>query len=401
MAHVGDRQALPARGVTEAGASPSNPEPAVSDGGFFIGLMSGTSADGIDAALVSFSPEPRLLSAHTYPLPDALRERVLRLSQAEEMVSLDELGELDSAMGRALADAANQLLAAAGELRQPVRAIGSHGQTLRHRPSGDAPFTMQVGDGNVIAELTGIDTVADFRRRDVAAGGQGAPLVPAFHAAVLADAQEDRAVLNLGGIANLTLLPASGAVRGFDTGPGNGLMDAWCLQLRGERFDRDGAFAAAGSCDASLLARLLAETWLALPPPKSTGRDQFHLPWLEARIGAVALRPEDVQATLARFTAQTVADALRAELPGCRRLLVCGGGVHNPQLLAELATCLPGVAIESTAAHGLDPDFVEAMAFAWLARETLNLRPGNLPAVTGARGPRVLGCLYPAGSPTR
>jgi anhydro-N-acetylmuramic acid kinase len=290
------------------------------------------------------------------------------------------------------------LLQESGVSAGAIRAIGSHGQTLRHRPFGDAPFTMQVGDGNVIAELTGIATVADFRRRDVAAGGQGAPLVPAFHAATLHVADEDRAVLNIGGIANLTLLPAAGAVRGFDTGPGNCLMDAWCLRHRGERFDRAAAFAAGGACSSGLLERLLAEPWLALAPPKSTGRDHFHAQWLDAMLAGLDLSPDDVQATLNRFTAQSIADALRRQMPACRRLLVCGGGVHNPVLMANLSTALPGVIIESTASQGLDPDFVEAMAFAWLARETCANRPGNLAAVTGARGPRVLGCIYPAGN---
>ena len=375
-----------------------NNEPAVVDGGFFIGLMSGTSVDGIDAALVEFSPAPRLLFARTLALPESVRTQVLRVSQADALISLDDLGELDTALGRALAEAAIAVLQASGRRPEEVLAIGSHGQTLRHRPFGNAPFTMQVGDANVIAEKTGITTVADFRRRDVAAGGQGAPLVPAFHAAVLADPQEERAVLNLGGIANLTLLPKRGAVRGFDTGPGNGLMDAWTLRHRQQRYDRDGAFAGAGRYNDHLLARLLAEPWLALAPPKSTGRDQFHLPWLEARLAGEDLAPEDVQATLAQFTVRTVVDALTAQMPDCARLVVCGGGVHNPVLLARLAARLPDVAIESTAAHGLDPDFVEAMAFAWLARETLAGRPGNLPEVTGARGLRVLGAIYSGGA---
>ena len=373
-----------------------------SDSGLFIGLISGTSADGIDAALVEFAgagAAPRLLRARTYPLPETLRELVLRVSQADARVDLDELGELDTRLGLAFAEAANALLTEAGVEPGAVRAIGSHGQTLRHRPQGAAPFTLQLGDANLIAEATGIDTVADFRRRDVAAGGQGAPLVPAFHADTLADAVEDRAVLNIGGIANLTLLPANGAVRGFDTGPGNGLMDAWCLKHRGHPFDRAGAFAATGRSDDLLLARMLAEPWLSLPPPKSTGRDLFHLDWVQKRIGAAALTPADVQATLARFTARTVADALRAELPSCARVLVCGGGVHNPVLLRELAALLPGMVLEPTSEKGLDPDFVEAMAFAWLAREFVARRAGNLAAVTGARGPRVLGALFPGANP--
>jgi anhydro-N-acetylmuramic acid kinase len=378
----------------------TNDEAAGETRGLFLGLISGTSADGIDAALVDFEGEaPRLLRARTTPLPSTLRELVLRVSQLDARVDLDELGELDTRLGMAFAEAAQQLLEDAGVDASHVRAIGSHGQTLRHRPQGAAPFTLQLGDANIIAEVTGVDTVADFRRRDVAAGGQGAPLVPAFHAATLADADEDRAVLNIGGIANLTLLPVRGEVRGFDTGPGNGLMDAWCLRHRGEPFDRGGAFAATGRSDALLLARLLAEPWLSQPPPKSTGRDLFHLGWLEPRIGAAALTPADVQATLARFTARTIAEALRAQLPTCARVLVCGGGVHNPVLLRELREALPGMVVESTGEHGLDPDFVEAMAFAWLARAFVARRAGNLAAVTGARGARVLGALFPGANP--
>jgi anhydro-N-acetylmuramic acid kinase len=322
---------------------------------------------------------------------------VLRLSQADAHLHLDDLGRLDTRLGEALAQAAQRLMQEAGVAATEVAAIGSHGQTLRHGPTGPHPFTMQLGDASVIAERTGVRTVADFRRRDVAAGGQGAPLVPAFHAAMFGGAGEDRAVLNLGGIANLTLLPADGPVSGFDTGPGNGLMDAWVLHHHGERYDRGGALAARGAVDEALLQRLLDEPWLSLPPPKSTGRDLFHHGWLQARLGEQARRVEDVQATLCEFTASTVMRALRATLPGCRRLLVCGGGVQNPALRAALAAQWPGLAIESTAAHGLDPDFVEALAFAWLARETLAGRPGNLPAVTGARGPRVLGAIHAPG----
>jgi len=372
----------------------ARPGPADDDGGLFLGLISGTSVDGIDAALVRFAPNPEIVFAHTYPLPADLAADVVALSQAASRITLDDTGRLDTRIGQAFAGAARQALGDAGIAPTDVRAVGSHGQTLRHDPRGAAPFTLQLGDPNVIAEQLGITTVADFRRRDVAAGGQGAPLMPAFHAAVLADAGEDRAVLNLGGIANLTLLPLAGEVRGFDTGPANGLMDAWCLRHRGEPFDRDAAFASAGRVDETLLRALAADPWFALPPPKSTGRDQFHLDWAAAHLGAQA--PADVQATLCELTALTVAEALRREMPACRRLLVCGGGARNPLLMARLAAHLPGTGVSSTAALGLDPDFVEAAGFAWLARETLAGRPGNLPAVTGARGPRVLGAIYAA-----
>ena len=366
----------------------------------FLGLISGTSADGIDAALVQFPDDSsagglRLRAACTRPWSSDLRERLVAIGQGGEPQTLDELGRLDVQVAQAFADAALALLDEAGVAPAQVTAIGSHGQTLRHRPHGDAPFTMQIGDGSVIAERTGIATVADFRRRDVAAGGHGAPLVPAFHAALLRCADEDRAVLNLGGIGNYTLLPRQGTVRGFDTGPANALLDAWCLRHSGHAYDADGTFAASGRLDADLLARLLDEPWFALAPPKSTGREQFHLDWLQARLRG-GESPADVQATLLELTATTVADALQALQPDTTRVIACGGGVRNPVLMRAIAACLPGVVVESSAAHGLDPDFVEAMAFAWLARETLAGRPGNLPAVTGAAGPRVLGVVHPA-----
>jgi anhydro-N-acetylmuramic acid kinase len=367
----------------------------------YLGLMSGTSADGIDAALVRFEGEGRtlrceLMHGRTFGWDAVVRTHLVALGQGADNVSLDALGSLDGRIALAFAEAALSLLQEAGVPRGRVRAIGSHGQTIRHRPQADPPFTWQLGDGNVIAERCGIATVADFRRRDVAAGGQGAPLMPAFHAALLGSPQEDRAVLNLGGIANFTLLPNEGDVRGFDTGPANALMDAWCERHTGRAYDADGAFAASGQTSATLLARLLADPWLALPPPKSTGREHFHLDWLQARMDSDTPSPADVQATLLELTARTVADALQMTQPDTRRVLVCGGGVRNPVLMARLAAHLPQAVVESTAAHGLDPDYVEAMGFAWLARETLAGRPGNLPAVTGASGPRVLGTVYPA-----
>ena len=367
----------------------------------YLGLISGTSADGIDAALVRFEPHCELVFGRTYPWDATLRTRLIALGQGGDTTSLDELGELDTILARTFADVATRAIAEAGINPREVRAIGSHGQTVRHRPESKAAFTWQMGDGNVIAERTGITTVADFRRRDVAAGGHGAPLMPAFHAARLQSASENRAVLNLGGIGNFTLLPkpvglGAGAIRGFDTGPANALMDAWCERHTGKPYDANGAFAVSGKLDADLLARLLDDPWFALPPPKSTGREQFHLPWLESRLGGVAVRPADVQATLLELTAATVADALQATQADTARVLVCGGGVHNGALMARLSARLPGTIVESTSAHGLDPDYVEAMGFAWLARETLAGRPGNLPGVTGAKGLRVLGAIYPA-----
>jgi anhydro-N-acetylmuramic acid kinase len=373
---------------------------------FYLGLISGTSADGIDAALVQFhsgpnrdEPHCELIRGRTYAWPDELRARLIALGQGAPIDSIDEIGTLDVHIGEQFAQAALHLIEEAGTTPANVRAIGSHGQTVRHRPAGAAfdgvhPFTMQLGDAHVIAERSGIATVADFRRRDVAAGGHGAPLLPALHNALLHSPEEDRAVLNLGGIANFTLLPKHGDVRGFDTGPANALMDAWCARHTGHPFDANGAFAAQGAVDAVLLQRLLDEPWFALPPPKSTGREVFHLDWVQARLRGNE-SAADVQTSLLELTAVTVADALLAQQPHTQRVLVCGGGVHNARLLQRIAANLPGVIVESTAAFGVDPDFVEAMGFAWLARQTLAGRSGNLPSVTGARGPRVLGVVYP------
>lgn len=368
----------------------------------YLGLISGTSTDGIDTAIVRFGDDGRsaeLLFGRTYAWPSDLRARLVELGQRGVELTLDDIGELDTRIGRIFADAAGHALRDSGIDRTRIAAIGSHGQTLRHRPQGDHPFTMQLGDPNLIAEHSGVRVVADFRRRDVAAGGHGAPLLPALHAALLTAPQEQRAVVNLGGIANITLLPppsdAQGEVRGFDTGPANALMDAWCLRHTGAGYDRDGAFALSGRVDTALLSKLLQEPWFSLPAPKSTGRDQFHLGWLERHLSGQE-SPPDVQATLLALTARTVADALNAAQPGTARLIACGGGVHNPALMRALAATLPRVTVESSAAHGLDPDLVEAMGFAWLARQTVLGLPGNLPSVSGARGPRVLGAIYSA-----
>ena len=365
-------------------------------GAFHLGLISGTSADGIDAALVEFLPAPRVVAALTIPYPAALRERLLALAQdPEARLSPDAFGSLDAEVGEAFAAAALQLLSQAEIEPAAVAAIGSHGQTLRHRPDAQPAFSLQVGDAARIAERTGITTVADFRRRDIAAGGQGAPLMPAFHAAVFGSGDGDRAVLNLGGIANLTLLPVAGPVRGFDTGPANALLDAWCLRHRGEPFDRDGAFAAEGVLDERPLGQLLADPYFARAAPKSTGREVFHPDWLAARVPPGA-DPANVQATLLELSVESIAQALERELPDCRELLVCGGGVHNSVLMRRLAQRLQPCRVRSTAEAGLDPDHVEAAGFAWLAWRTLQSLPGNLPAVTGARGPRVLGAIHPA-----
>ncbi|SEI74135.1 anhydro-N-acetylmuramic acid kinase [Frateuria terrea] len=361
----------------------------------YLGLISGTSADGVDVALVSFDDGmPQLRAALTHPWPSALRERVLALAQDLSAFSLDTFGGLDVAIGRHFAEAAQALLDTSGTAGAAVRAIGSHGQTVRHRPAGENPFTLQIGDPTVIAETCGVDVVADFRRADVAAGGQGAPLLPAVHAMLLGQPGQTRVVLNLGGIANITVLGPDGMVLGFDTGPANGLLDAWCQEQRGEPFDRDGAFSAAGQIDGPLLEALLADPYFTLAPPKSTGREHFHLAWLLRQPRVALLAPADVQATLLELTAHTVADAIEAHAPAATDVLVCGGGVHNSRLMQRLAEWLAPRRVASTAIHGIDPDYLEATAFAWLARQRILGLPGNLPAVTGARGRRVLGGLY-------
>jgi anhydro-N-acetylmuramic acid kinase len=356
--------------------------------------------DAVDAALAEVSAtEFRMLAAHSVELPGALAVRLRRLATPADGRGLnfdpiDELGELDALAGELFASAALGLLAANGLEPPDIRAIGSHGQTLRHRPRGPQPFTLQIGDPNVIAARTGIPVVADFRRRDMALGGEGAPLVPAFHAAVFAHPEEYRAVLNLGGVANLTLLPPGQPVTGFDTGPANSLMDAWTRRHLDQPFDRDGAWAAAGEVCAPLLEALLAHPFLALAPPKSTGPEDFTLAWLDETVARAGAPPADaVQATLCEFAAAGVAAALAAAPP--QRLLVCGGGGHNRHLVARLAARLPLTRLESTAAHGVDPDLVEAGAFAWLAARTLASLPGNLPAVTGASRPAVLCAIWP------
>lgn len=365
----------------------------------YLGLMSGTSLDGIDAAVVDLSTRtPRVIAAHTQPYAAGLRNELLALAHGGSAEEIELLGRLDRHLGELFAEAALSVLRQHDLTPGSIQAIGSHGQTVRHRPAGPAPFTLQIADPNLIAERTGITTVADFRRRDMAAGGQGAPLVPAFHASCFRNTDADRAVLNLGGMANLTLLPADPqqAVRGFDTGPGNVLLDAWIGIQMGEICDRDGAWAASGQAQPALLQQLLQDEYFHAPPPKSTGREQFNLAWLEPRLAGYDCQPQDVQATLVALTAETVAMGLRDIAPRTRRMLVCGGGAHNAALMAALNAHLPDVKIESTAEHGLDPDWIEAAAFAWMARETLAGRPSNVPDVTGARGPRILGGIYPA-----
>jgi anhydro-N-acetylmuramic acid kinase len=366
------------------------------DAALTIGLMSGTALDGVDGVLLDCSgarPEVRAHAARA--LPAALRAELLALNAAGH----DELHRSAQAavrLSEIYAAVVADLLRTSALSAARIAAIGAHGQTVRHRP--DLGYTVQLNAPALLAERTGITVVADFRSRDVAAGGQGAPLVPAFHRAVFAAAGEDVAVLNLGGFANLSLLFADGRTLGFDTGPGNVLLDHWAQRHTGQPFDRDGAWAAGGTVVAALLHALLADPYFARLPPKSTGRDDFHPPWLERHLAALATTPasQDVQATLSALTARSVADALLRAMPRVARVVVCGGGARNADLLRRLQALLGGVRCEPSDVHGIPAEQVEAAAFAWLARQTLLGLPGNLPAVTGAAGPRVLGAIYPA-----
>lgn len=367
--------------------------PPTEPAGLYVGLMSGTSLDGVDGVL--FDAATLAVTGHVHlPFAPALRDELLALNAPGDN-ELHRAALAANALARCYADVVAQLLEATGTPRAQVVALGAHGQTVRHRPEGFDGYTTQLLNGALLAEQAGMDVVCDLRSRDVAAGGQGAPLVPAFHRAVFGMPGRDTAALNLGGISNLSLLHADGRTGGFDCGPANCLMDGWIAQHRGEAFDADGAWAASGRVSPALLATLLAEPFFALPPPRSTGRDLFHMGWLQARL-TPGLAPEDVQATLLELSARCVADALRAHMPHVTALTVCGGGARNGRLMRRLADLLPGVAVESSAARGLPVDQVEAAAFAWLAMCFKARRPGNLPAVTGSAGPRILGCLYPA-----
>jgi anhydro-N-acetylmuramic acid kinase len=365
----------------------------------YLGLMSGTSLDAVDAVAVSFTPQLTLHGSFSLPLSEDIRQDILALCLPGKD-EIDRMGQLDRRLGRLFADAVNHLLADAAIDRLSVRAIGSHGQTLRHRPGLALPFSLQIADPNTIAELTGITVVADFRRRDIAAGGQGAPLVPAFHQALFRSVFTDRVILNLGGIANITLLPrgAEGLVRGYDTGPANMLLDGWCKRHRGTAYDHGGEWGLTGQVHTALLAQLFAHPYFARPAPKSTGREEFNLPWLDNVLDTwkIPFAAADVQATLTELTAQSIANAIRHEGFDNAELWVCGGGAYNKGLMQRLAHHLPRMRIGSTAEQGLSPTWVEATAFAWLARQTIMGLSGNAPEVTGARGERILGGIYPA-----
>ncbi len=362
----------------------------------YIGLMSGTSLDGLDIALVNFeTKQPVLLAQKLAPYPKALLKQLKDLCRLQT-TSFNKLGSLDIILGDFYADAVLGFMRDNDIRTSDVIAIGSHGQTIHHEPNGTAPFTLQIGDANRIAEKTGITVVADFRKRDMAAGGQGAPLVPAFHAACFQNAEQNRAIVNIGGIANITFLPKNNShdIIGFDSGPGNTLMDQICQQHFNQHYDENAALAKTGTVNQVLLATLLDDEYFKLPYPKSTGPEYFSTEWLASYTSAHATNPQDTLATLCTLSALTIAHALK-QLPNCSSVYICGGGVHNPVLMDALKKHIEG-SVETTDIIGVDPDWVEAMAFAWLAKQTLDGKPGNIPSVTGANKAVILGAIYPA-----
>ncbi|WP_428634266.1 anhydro-N-acetylmuramic acid kinase [Sedimenticola sp.] len=364
---------------------------------YYVGLMSGTSMDALDAVVIDLAKaEPVLHGSLSRTFPDELRQQLLDLAQpgANE---IDRSARADRQLGVFAAETVQQLLSESGIDASSVRAIGSHGQTIRHAPQANPPYTLQIGDPNTIAQLAGITTVADFRRRDMVVGGQAAPLVPAFHEAIYRNTEHDRIALNLGGIANITVLPAdpSQAVIGFDTGPANGLMDAWCQYRRNEAFDPEGRGAASGKVNMTLLSELESDPYFAQPPPKSTGREHFNLDWFLPNLPPEGLSDEDVLATLCELSARTVAAAIKEHAANSSEVIVCGGGAYNAHLLQRLKANLPDSEIVSSETYGIEPRWIEAMAFAWLAQRTLQHLPGNLPSVTGAREAVILGAIYP------
>jgi anhydro-N-acetylmuramic acid kinase len=359
----------------------------------YVGLMSGTSLDGVDAVLADLAAAiPRLIAHSHVPFEAPLRRELLALNVRGEN-EIERAALAGNELAKIYAAAVSGVLAGSKTPAAAIRAIGCHGQTIRHRP--ERGFTTQIGNAALLAELTGIRVVADFRSRDVAAGGQGAPLAPAFHAALFADAAEDRVALNLGGIANLSFLPRGAAVTGFDCGPGNCLLDLWAARHLGKPHDADGGWAAAGKVIPALLERMLQEPYFAAAPPKSTGRDLYNDAWLQGMLRG-GEDAQAVQATLLELTARGVADAVARHCRGAQRMIVCGGGAKNGALMRRLAALAAPLPVEASDRHGIDPQLVEAAAFAWLAKRALDGRPGNLPSVTGARGARVLGVVYPA-----
>lgn len=368
----------------------------------YIGIMSGTSLDGIDVCLVDVQAQQfEVLATHFLPYPTYIKSALLTL-HTPSYNELEEAELVANQLAKLYAEAVNALLGKQYLKPEIVVAIGCHGQTIRHKPIvyHDMGFTLQIGNAALLAELTHITVVSDFRSRDIAAGGQGAPLVPAFHQAIFSHPDKSRAIINIGGIANITYLPKASnqqsPVLGFDSGPGNMLIDAWTKQHLHQDYDADGAWARTGKVDDALLLQMLNEPFFAAPPPKSTGRDLFNDDWLKHQLLTTHLPPQDVARTLTTFTANTIAKALVSFCPAVDEIYLCGGGARNSLLMSELRSCLPNTLIEPTDALGVGVDWVEAAAFAWLAHQTIAHRPANLPAVTGAKGLRILGAIYQA-----
>ena len=359
----------------------------------YIGVMSGPSLDGLDIALIEQTTAIKLIATHYTPMPESLRAELLGLcASGPDEIARSAIAQQEWV--RLAAQGIDALLSQQQLKPEAIRAIGSHGQTIRHEPARG--FTVQIGNPALLTELTGITVVSDFRSRDVAAGGQGAPLVPAFHEALFEERSGNQAVLNVGGFSNLSLIEPTKPVAGFDCGPGNVLMDAWIQQQRGENYDRNGDWAASGTAEPALLKALLSDPFFVTKGPKSTGREVFNLPWLERHLASLQAYPaENVQATLLELTALTIIESLKSAQSNTRELLVCGGGAHNAALMNRLAELLPNTKVASTATHGVDPDWVEAMAFAWLAHCCLEGIAANRPSVTGAKGLRVLGAISP------
>lgn len=364
-------------------------------GELFIGLMSGTSLDGVDAVLVQFNDaqQPQILDSHFLAYPETLRKQLLAL-QHPTANELEQTALLGNILSRLYADAVNQLLLSARLSPAPITAIGCHGQTIRHRP--ELGFTMQIGNPALLAELTRITVVSDFRSRDIAAGGQGAPLVPAFHKAIFAHSKINRAIVNIGGIANISYLASSGEISGFDSGPGNMLLDAWIKQHLNLNYDADGAWAATGSIIEPLLSRMLADPYFSIPPPKSTGRDLFNHLWLNQQLNNTNYKPNDVAHTLLALTAYSIHRSLIEHCGTVDEVYLCGGGAKNGLLRRSLQALLGNIVLKTTDDLGVGVDWAEAIAFAWLAKQCLNRQTANLPQVTGAIGPRILGAIYQA-----
>ncbi|MDG1307960.1 MAG: anhydro-N-acetylmuramic acid kinase [Porticoccaceae bacterium] len=365
----------------------------------YLGLMSGTSIDSIDVAAVDFEQgnngDLHLLGCHTHSIPAPLRRDIMRLCEPE-LDTVQLYAETDSALGLLFAEAAATLMGILDLSSNSIVAIGSHGQTIRHAPPSYSKqgYSQQIGDPNIIAARTNCAVVADFRRKDIALGGQGAPLVPAFHQQLFFSPQKNRVIANIGGIANITVLNSNGDCGGFDTGPGNMLLDAWCQKHTGNAYDNNGNWGAGGTVDDALLRQLKAHPFLAQSTPKSTGREDFNLPWLELQLQQYNLSPQDIQATLALLTAETLADCINNLETQIDEVFVCGGGAFNGQLMALLQRSLYKSQVQSTAELGLDPNWVEACAFAWLAKQRMEHKTGNVPAVTGAHKATILGGLY-------